>query len=517
MSTLDSGNKLEPKITGINMEYKDKGQILFNPGCGILYLQRGRNKLRYEDVAQDNWFIRERLTDKIAFSLTWSVLEPEEGKYCWNHPDWEGAINSWIENGYKVALQVRGMGTLGTCYNDGVPQWVFDAGAKFIDEPIEKYRKTFLLNNIPSDCEDPIRYPVYWDPIYLAKVEQLVKAMGERYNGRPEIEFIGIGHMGRWGEMHIAEHNPLKPWLDAGLSIENYISGHKKIIDIYREAFPDTELSQEIGSPAFGEEGAPNDYLTLDDAGEILEYLAENRIHIKFNGLGKSWHGGSPYLEGKVKEIMQRYRHRTKICFENLVLPEALEEGLECGMTYWHRGGESQGLGVMKIDNDIPIQDKKIFSFYPFFTEQYDALTLEDQKNVWRNMALKCGYRLLIEDISLSEDFSGARLRLRNIGAAPCYERMKLSVSLVDSETEETVAVKESELNSDGFWDRNEVIEIEHSLSMKEISASCFELKVQIVSASKHNKPIQLANSGCNGDGAFSCTYKGNKEELLEV
>ena len=144
-------------------------RILCNPGCGILYLQRGFHKLPFSAVPRDAWFLRERLTDKIAIHLPWSALEPEEGHYVWEHPDWEGCFRSWMDAGFKVSLQIRGMDTLGTCYNEGVPQWVFDAGAKYIDEPIDLYRGTILLNHIPEDGRAPVRYPVYWDEIYLEK------------------------------------------------------------------------------------------------------------------------------------------------------------------------------------------------------------------------------------------------------------------------------------------------------------------------------------------------------------
>ena len=160
-------------------------EILRNPGCGIFYLQRGRNKVRFDEVPADAWFLRENLTDKISFSLAWSVIEPEEGRFLWEHPDWEGCINSWIDAGFKVSLQIRGMDTWGTLYNDGVPQWVFDAGAKYIDEPMEIYRHSFTLNFLSDDSGKPVRYPVYWDKVYLEKVRNLVDAMGERTTGVP--------------------------------------------------------------------------------------------------------------------------------------------------------------------------------------------------------------------------------------------------------------------------------------------------------------------------------------------
>jgi hypothetical protein len=327
--------------------------ILHNPGCGILYLQRGLHKARIEEVDEASWFFKERLTDKIAFSLPWSVLEPEEGRYRWDHPDWEACIQSWVRRGYRVALQIRGMDTLGTFYDQGVPQWVFDAGAKYVDEPISNYRGTFLLNDIPKDTDAPVRYPVYWDPIYLEKVEQLVGAMGARYDGRPEVEFIGIGHMGRWGEMHIAGHGPLRPWLEAGLSLDAYLRAHARIVEAYQRAFPRTALSQEVGAPAFGEGKDPS-LFPLERAEPLFERLAQQGVHLKYNGLGKGWGAGTPYLDEAVRALMHRHRDSTKVCFENLVLPEALEEGLDCGISYWHPGGESPGLGIRRIEEALP-------------------------------------------------------------------------------------------------------------------------------------------------------------------
>jgi len=425
-----------PKVSSMFFKLKVSDKIIHNRGCGILYLQRGHNKIRYEDICAHSWFFREKLTDKIAFSIPWSVLEPEERKYCWEHEDWEGCINSWVDHGFKVALQVRGMDTLGSFYNEGVPQWVFDSGAKYIDEPIDNYRKTFLLNNIPQKSNYPIRYPVYWDKVYLEKVEQFVQAFGERYNGRNEMEYIGIGHMGRWGEMHVAEHNSLVPWIEAGLTLENYIGAHKHIIDIYKSAFPDTDLSQEIGAPAFGEDG-DRDYIPLADATEIFDYLEQNNVHIKFNGLGKSWdNSSSPYLSDEVRDIMKHFSKKTKVVMENLVLPKSLNEGLNCGISYWHRGGESQGLGVSRIDQKIPIQDKKIFSFYKFFEKEYDCLDLNMQKDIWRRMAKTCGYHLALKDIEINEMKTGkpfvTTMTWINLGSAACHEQFTIQLFLFD-------------------------------------------------------------------------------------
>ncbi len=386
-----------------------------------MYLQRNRHKQRFGEIAPDSWFLRERLTDKIAFSIPWSVLEPREGEFAWKHPDWEGCIDSWVAAGFKVALQVRGMGTLGTCYDDGTPQWVFDAGARRVDEEIAAYRGTHLLNDIPEHSTAPIRYPVYWDEVYLDKVRNLVRALGTRYNGRPEIEYISIGHLGRWGEMHIAHHSPLQPWREAGLSITNYCSAYRSIMDFYRASFPDTELSQEIGTIAFGERPGDRDLYDFREFAELFGYAADRAVILKFDGVGKSYHSRrSDYLDDAVTEILNYYKHRTKIAFENLVLPEAEEEALALGMSYWHRGGETEGLGAARVEWPVPLERKRLYSFYSFFRERYDRLLPEDEKNLWRLPALKCGYRLEITEVC--SDGEATAIRLRNNSFAPFRE-----------------------------------------------------------------------------------------------
>lgn len=404
-------------------------EILHNPGCGIFYLQRGRNKVRFDEVPADAWFLREKLTDKISFSLAWSVLEPEEGKFLWEHPDWEGCINSWIDAGFKVSLQIRGMDTWGTLYNDGVPQWVFDAGAKYIDEPMALYRNSFTLNFLSDDSDKPVRYPVYWDKVYLEKVRHLVKAMGERYNGRSEVASVSIGHMGRWGEMHLSGHSPLQPWFDAGFSRETYIKAHKEIIDIYRNAFPDTELVQEICAPVFAEETG-RDLIGIDEVPEIYDYLAEHGICIKFNGIGKSWRPSSdPYLDRDVAGIFDHYAGKTKICCENLVTPAGLASVLNHQISCWQRGGETEGLGILMVDRDIPLKEKRIYSYLTFFPEEFAALTPEGEKELWRMMARRCGYRIVPESVEYDRDGNLA-VCWKNIGTAPCYEPLRTELLL---------------------------------------------------------------------------------------
>ena len=110
-----------------------------------MLLQRGANKIRFDQLPQDAWFLKDKLVDKIEFAIPWSVLEHQEGNVFWDHSDLEGCINSWINAGYKIALDVRGMDTRGTFYNHGISPWGFDAGASFMPANLCKSRRNRTL------------------------------------------------------------------------------------------------------------------------------------------------------------------------------------------------------------------------------------------------------------------------------------------------------------------------------------------------------------------------------------
>jgi hypothetical protein len=223
---------------------------LLNPGMGILLIQRGANKKRFEDLTPERWFLEEKLSDKIILDIPWSKVEPREGEYRWDHPDWDPVIESWRKAGFRVALQVRGMSSLGTLYDDGTPQWVFDAGAR---------RPSTMTpsSTRPSDTrraqdDRPIRHPVYWDPIYLEKARRFIAAFGRRYDGSPWLEFVMPGHLGMWGEMHCCMHPGLQVMGSrAGFTVPAYTGAFVTLLDAYRGAFPSTPLVQETGAPSY--------------------------------------------------------------------------------------------------------------------------------------------------------------------------------------------------------------------------------------------------------------------------
>ncbi len=479
--------------------------IVHNPGMGVLILLRGVNKPRFEDIPSDAWFLRERVTDKILVDVPWSVIEPHEGEIQWDHREWEGCFSSWIKAGFKVALQVRGMGSLGTLYNDGTPQWVFDAGAKYVDEAPEYY-KSFGTRR-PLD-DRPLRAPVYWDPVYVEKASALAHALGARYNGDPNVEFVMTGHMGKWGEMHVSVGlAPLAPWLEKGLTPERYLAAHKTVIDAYRTAFPDTALVQELGPIAFGEfpEDMPLDFYAVR---EIIPFLVDRRVGLKQNGFREAW--------GSQKQAAYFHACYPKVpvlheCWAMFCSATDTRTTSDFHGSYWNRGGEAEGLAELHILGDtLPVP--RGGEFTEVVHELMRRTTVEERKEAWRVAARNIGYRFVLDEVSYPVRLTPGKrfestLVWTNKGAAPCYRDYDILLSLADSSGR--IAWEEAQppeiMTSSLLRDRNRTLTETMRWNLPAgMARGAYTLKMGMCEPGDASKRIALAIEGDGGDRRYA-------------
>jgi len=132
--------------------------------------------------------------DHIYLRLAWAYLEPAEGKYNWEVID--KPIAKWTGKGKGLGIAFRI-----TCRETGTdpieqkfatPLWVKEAGAK--GGYYRRYKE-------PGDPKFPWE-PDYSDPIFLAKLEQFIRAFAARYDGKPWLRYVDVGSFGDWGEGH---------------------------------------------------------------------------------------------------------------------------------------------------------------------------------------------------------------------------------------------------------------------------------------------------------------------------
>lgn len=175
---------------------KEIDDTLTNPGRGFattgnLYNEDITTRTHSQSgVIQKRWY--------------WDELEPEEGKI--NFAMIDNVLEKAHRNGQELNLRVM-------CQNIEMrlPKWAEDAG---------------------------IDSPYYDDPIFLQKQENLIKALGARYDGDSRMTFVDIGTIGMWGEWHTGSTGVKMP------SDESV----RRIVDFYFENFKKTPLVMLIGA-----------------------------------------------------------------------------------------------------------------------------------------------------------------------------------------------------------------------------------------------------------------------------
>jgi len=169
--------------------FSDNGRALINPMMGWVFhfysdsrTEFGGN-LEPSDTVDDFPGL-----STVYLRLPWTYVEPSEGVFNW--PMLDTVAQRWIAKGKKIAIRItstEGMPKYAT------PLWVKQAGA----------RGHYMRDHVEADENTGNLWePDYDDPVFLDKLDGLVKALGEHYDGNPNVAFVDIGSYGMWGEGH---------------------------------------------------------------------------------------------------------------------------------------------------------------------------------------------------------------------------------------------------------------------------------------------------------------------------
>lgn len=159
------------------------------------------------------------------------------------------------------------------------------------------------------------------------------------------------GFLGHFGEMHLSEHTPIRPWAEAGFTLKRYTAALKHLTGAFKAAFPDKPIFQELGNPSYNTPcpGCGAEPISLVQAKELVPYLVSEGINLKYNGLGANWDrwGSDPFIEGWYVDYCRAYHDRIRLIVENIATfhaPAELETLRRCHASYTNRGGELPGL-----------------------------------------------------------------------------------------------------------------------------------------------------------------------------
>jgi len=221
----------------IRTSFREVDTLFANPGQGWMsQMRKPWNEPRFP-------------CSVVYFRVTWDEIEPEEGRYEWRLID--DIIAAWKPRGVTVALRVMTTNAHSKGYYTS-PKWLFDAGCKSHDYTVGGDDPTSGGTRIARIEPD------YADPLYLEKHGAFLKALGERYDGRSEVEFLDIGSYGIWGEWHTKNPAPVEV--------------RKKIVDLYQKAFRKTPL------------------VFMSDDAEVLNHAISLGTGFRRDGVASPWH-----------------------------------------------------------------------------------------------------------------------------------------------------------------------------------------------------------------------------------
>lgn len=356
---------------------------LLNPGMGIYYMTGPTHK-----PDPEQWFMK--ICGVAYVRCHWSDLEPERGQYRFD--EYFGPMfEYWVSKlGKRVAFRVMCESMHGnTKYV--TPKWVFDEGV-----PGVKHRGLYAEEQID---------PVFWDPKYLDLQCEFLRALGKWADGRPGLEFVDIGSIGEWGEMHFGEHLPGRWTHDemvaTGFTEFKLVQAYRRVIDTFAEAFPHTRV-----------------FLNVGGLNSINDYAAMRGLHFRQDGLGQ--HGASYNVESRLYPL---YGFRGVQC--NLELIVGYEDMKARG---W------DALQVIKKGLEAPLSYQNIN-----FGRVIEKDTPQDVREAVEYCARHIGYRFALVEVRLPAevhawaDLNG-RLPLQQVwenrGVAPCYENLALEWGL---------------------------------------------------------------------------------------
>lgn len=199
----------------------------------------------------------------IYIRMLWQHFEPEEGEYAWDKLD--RVLECANQAGKTVDLRLM------LTY----PGHKECTASELLDDPeciAYETIPSWLLDQVSTHttsvfAEAEYENPDWDDLVFVEKHEALIKALGEKYNGHPDLNSVDIGSVGAWGEWHIYGDSDLMPTVDQ----------QKAVIDLYKSAFTETPLAA-MADSFYQEES--------DEFGETGTYLSESA---KMGWRGDSW------------------------------------------------------------------------------------------------------------------------------------------------------------------------------------------------------------------------------------
>ena len=224
----------------------------------------------------------------------------------------------------------------------------------------------------------------------------VIRALGERFDGHPDIAHVDIGSVGLWGEWHMSGTGRPMPSQETC----------RRVVDTYFDAFPNTELVMLIGPLE------ELKYATSKGAGWRADCLGD------MGGFGSRWcHMRDFYPQQIEKAGMEDVWKTAPVAFE----------------TCWDmRKWKDEGWDIDHIFDWA-------LSVHASYINNKSAPLPEGVRPQVERLLRRLGYRFVLRSLRHPASVErGGKLAVEmdweNVGVAPCYADYVPAVSLIDSD-----------------------------------------------------------------------------------
>ncbi len=351
--------------------------------------------------------------DHLYLRLAWAYLEPEEGEYNWDIVD--RVIDKWTARRFGIAFRIscRETGTQPLQQQFATPRWVVEAGTK----GDHYYRRERVGSEGPWE-------PVYDDPVYLAKLENFIRAFADRYDGKPWLRYVDIGSIGDWGEGHTS----------SGSGAKYGYAQRKTHIDLHLKYFKKTQL-----------------VVTDDFVYEIPDRAERQRMHEYVVAHGITYRDDSILVDYYISAYPDTYTVRSGRYFEAVyrrrptILELAHYRSVRQQGNWLSRPGSSMSKhGQGKKGADFLREALSCLHATYIGYHGYADVWLKENPDLTKELLNRCGYWYFLHQVGLLDQVEAgqtADLQMvwENKGVAPAYHDYELKLRLVGGDIHDFV------------------------------------------------------------------------------
>ncbi|MCW5979304.1 MAG: DUF4832 domain-containing protein [Bryobacteraceae bacterium] len=425
--------------------------VLVNPGIGFTTFQRFNGDelneglkwtegypIEYQEFKGSLENKNHPMTSIAYFRVYWKFVEPEKGKYRWDLLD--RAINTARQRQQTLMLRIAPYGT--TKDND-VPDWY---RAMMGEEPVEK-------SSVAKWRTDPEH------PNYVKYFTAMVRALGARYDGHPDLDSVDLSIVGAWGE-------------GAGAALLTQAT-REALVNAYIESFKKTPLMMLLTDEKTNKYGISkaNVGWRVDCLGDMGGFNNPNWSHMQ-----------DYYPQGIVNFGMADAWKKAPVSFEVCWV-----------MQHWKNKG---------WDVDYII-DQSLKWRISTFNGKSSAVPDEWWPSVNRWLK-KMGYRFVLRKFTYPPEApNNSKLAFtswwENKGVAPCYKKFPLALRLRGSERTETL-VTDADITT---WLPGDALYDSEVFVPFDTPAGTYELEIGLLDPETMKPKVKLAIAGMKEDGWY--------------